>query len=212
MANIDSILFLEKVVGLRRTGRIWVGAARTALARALEHEWNLGSTMGLTVPAAWSLTNRCFKIGENGRKGKAVADDIVRIDSVFKEIQALFKEIDLGKPYFQLSPSGHSMDNAYTYPGHWKFRNPKDGIWFVESNLKNRNSEFIVDAMIHECAHYCGPLGAKAVDHAKVRGKAAYGQLALGLTRSQALVNASSYAWLAYLARLPEDQWLTNMG
>ena len=42
-----------------------------------------------------------------------------------------------------------------------------------------------------------------------VSGKPAYGDLALGLSKADAMVNASSYAWLAYLARKSPTQWLT---
>ncbi len=69
--------------------------------------------------------------------------------------------------------------------------------------------EFIVDASIHEFAHFCRPLGADEAGHAMAGGRPAYGSLALGLAKSAAMKNASSYAWLAYLARMEKTKWLT---
>jgi len=80
----------------------------------------------------------------------------------------------------------------------------------VKENLEDQSDEFVVDATMHECAHFVGPIGSEEIGHAVVGGRAAYGKLALTLSRGDALKNASSYAWLAYLARKPSSVWLTD--
>ena len=51
----------------------------------------------------------------------------------------------------------------------------------MEANLAGKSDEFIVDATTHECAHFCGPLGAGEIGHAMFNGARAYGLLALQL-------------------------------
>lgn len=125
----------------------------------------------------------------------------------------LIQSIKAGDQYLDESfdPAHLTKDTAYTFPGHFAKRNPDDGIWYVRSKIEPATEEFIVDASIHEFAHFCGPLGADEVGHAMIGGQPAYGSLALGLAKSAAMKNASSYAWLAYLARMEKSKWLTSM-
>ena len=157
------------------------------------------------------MVNRCFKLNETGRTNAQAAADIASIRHIFDEIRSLFEAIKSGAEYLHDDAGSpeHATDNAYTIPGHWKFKKPSDGIWYVKKNLDGKNDEFIVDATMHECADFVGPMGAGEIGHATVGGAPAYGQLALTLSRANACVNASSYAWLAYLARKPQSEWLT---
>jgi len=160
---------------------------------------------------ALGLVDRVFKV--TNHPGQTVAQslkDIERIKSVFNEIKLLLQAITRGQRYLhQSNDPKHSADTAYTFPGHWKNKDPKDGIWYVKEKIQNATDEFVVDATMHEFAHFCGPFGVEAVGHAKIGGAPAYGDSALTLSKPDAMKNASSYAWLAYLARKPASQWLT---
>ena len=70
----------------------------------------------------------------------------------------------------------------------------------------------MVNATMDECAYFVGPFGANEIGPAEVAGQPANGTLALGLIRAKSLVNTSSYAWLAFLARKPAADWLTAKG
>jgi hypothetical protein len=198
---------MYRVYGLVPTAESWRAAADRVLVSALR---------GLTVSPpnaedlqALALVNRCFKLNEPGRTPAQVASDIEGIRRIFDEIRSLFSAIRKGDEYLHDSPGGHDTDNAYTFAGHWKFRKPADGIWYVKTNLEGKPNDFIVDATMHECAHFVGPIGAQEIGHAKVGGSPAYGKLAFQISRADCLKNASSYAWLAYLARMPSSVWLT---
>jgi hypothetical protein len=135
----------------------------------------------------------------------------MQIKGVFGQMKLLIQTIIRGDLYLHESVApGHANHNAYTMEGHWALKNPADGIWYVRARIEPASDEFIVDATIHEFAHFCGPMSAATkIGHALVGGQPAYGNLALSLGRSDALRNASSYAWLAYLARKPAAVWLT---
>jgi len=160
---------------------------------------------------AMDLLERVFKLRSNsGQTTEQSQQDITHIKGVFSEMQQLIVAIKRGDQYLlESTDASHATDTAYTYPGNWANKNPADGIWYVRSKIEGATDEFVIDATIHEFSHFCGPKGPKSIGHAMVSGKPAYGDLALGLSKADAMVNASSYAWLAYLARKSPTQWLT---
>lgn len=201
--------WMKRVYRLIPTAENWRLAADKVLALALA---------SLKTPPpndeqklAMQLVDRIFKISTHpGQTTEQSIKDIERLQGVFREIRLLIQAITKGDQYLQESTDpSHSGDTAYTFPGNWKNKDPKDGVWYVKAKIENATDEFVVDATIHEFAHFCGPAGADAVDHAMVGGQPAYGDLALGLSKTDAFKNASSYAWLAYLARKPSNVWLT---
>jgi hypothetical protein len=198
-----------RVYGLIPTAETWRAAADRVLEAALR-------ALNATTPtandaAALALVNRVFKLNASGRTNPQMVLDVVSIRNVFTQMQLFFNEIRAGKEYLYAgpAPADDLRALAYTHPGHWAYKKTSDGIVYVEKSLQDKTDEFLVDATIHECAHFCGPLGAGEIGHALVNGDRAYGLLALQLSRADALVNASSYAWLAFLARKPQADWLT---
>jgi hypothetical protein len=201
--------WLKRVYRLIPMVETWRLAAEKVLVQA-----KAGITSGTPTEQqklAMRLVDRVFKITTHpGQTTEMTKADLDRIKAVFDQIKLLIQAISGGALYLLESKEpGHDKDNAYTVPGHWKNKDPNDGIWYVKANIEGATDEFIVDATMHEFAHFCGPSGAGAVDHAHVGGKPAYGMLALGLSKTDALINASSYAWLAYLARMTPDRWLS---
>jgi hypothetical protein len=160
---------------------------------------------------AMDLLERVFKLKSNpGQTAAQSLTDIQHLKGVFGEMKALIQAITKGDQYLQESTDpAHAGDIAYTFPGHWTKKDPNDGIWYVKAKIEPATDEFVIDASIHEFAHFCGPIGTGSIGHAKVAGLPAYGDLALGLSKVEAMVNASSYAWLAYLARKNPKEWLT---
>ena len=196
---------MYRVYRLLPMAEIWRAAAERVLSAALR-------ALNATTPSnddalALALVDRCFKVQERGRTPAQIVGDIASIRRTFQEIRNLFDAIRSGKEYLHDAPPGpeHQKDNAYTYCGHWKNKKPDDGIWYVKESLEGKPDELVVDVTMHECAHFV----SEEIGHAKVAGQTAYGKLALTLSRGDALKNASSYAWLAYLARKPSSVWLT---
>jgi hypothetical protein len=198
---------MYRVYGVIPTAEVW----RAAAVRVLEATTRALSTKTPTDDdlVALALVDRCFKVKEAGRTDAQAAADVASIRRVFDEIGKLFAAITSGKEYLHEDETGNAKAFAYTHCGHWVYKKPADGIWYVRKNLVGKSDEFIVDATMHESAHFVGPEGRGEIGHAEVGGETAYGQLALKLKRADALVNASSYAWLAYLARKPQSEWIT---
>ena len=86
------------------------------------------------------------------------------VESIFNEMKQLITEINNGKKYLQESTDASMAHaNAFTHPGHWTKRDPNDGVWYVQAKIQPASDEFIIDATIHEFAHFCGPKGAGEV-------------------------------------------------
>jgi hypothetical protein len=205
----DTVDWMKRVYKLMPTVEVWRSAAEKVLILA-ETGVNLPTPSPLQS-LAMNLVDRVFKLtsapGQTTAQTKA---DLQGMKGVFGQMKLLIQAINKGDMYLHESTDpAHAGDNAYTLPGHWAMKTPSDGIWYTRAKVEPQTDEWVVDCTIHEFAHFCGPLGANAIDHAHVGGKPAYGALALTLNRSDALKNASSYAWLAYLARKPSTQWLT---
>lgn len=200
--------WMQRVYKLIPTAEMWRANAMYVLSLA---ETGLQRTQPLPEHnMAMDLLERIFKLKSTaGQTTAQTLSDIQRLKGVFSQMKQLIGAINNGDQYLLESGPGHDDANAYTYPGHWANKTPSDGIWYVQSHIEGATEEFIVDATIHEFAHFCGPIAGSTIGHAMVGGKPAYGNLALGLSKADALVNASSYAWLAYLARKPATVWLT---
>jgi hypothetical protein len=201
--------WLKRVYNLIPFAEMWRNNAHYVLTLA---ETGLKQTTPLPEHnMAMDLLERVFKLKSNtGQTTAQSLADIQHIKGIFSEMKQLMAAIKKGDQYLlESTDPAHATDTAYTFPGNWANKTPSDGIWYVRSKIEPATDEFVIDATIHEFAHFCGPKGAKSVGHALVGGKPAYGNLALGLSKSDAMVNASSYAWLAYLARKPPTQWLT---
>ena len=160
---------------------------------------------------ALGLVNRIFKITNSyGATTGSAARDLVALLKVYNEMGLLAQAIKSGQRYLHASNRPDEKDDlAYTLCGHWAYKKPSDGIWYVEARNTGSSSTDLIDRTVHEFAHFCGPLGVGEIDHAFSGGAAAYGTLVFGLPRKDALVNASSYAYLTFLAQKPSDSWAT---
>jgi hypothetical protein len=201
--------WMKRVYKLIPTAELWRAAAERVLITA---EGGLkAAVQSEAQKQAIGLVDRVFKLTTSGQSKAQSVIDVQQIKGVFDQMRPLIQAINKGDLYLHESvEAGHTNHNAYTMEGHWIYKKPSDGIWYVRANIEPATDEFIVDCTIHEFAHFCGPLSpATKIGHALIGGQPAYGNLALQLGRSDALRNASSYAWLAYLARKPAAVWLT---
>jgi hypothetical protein len=205
----DTADWMKRVYRLMPMAEIWRAAAERVLTAA-----EAGLKSSLPTPDqnhAMDLVDRVFKMTPSGQSTAQSIADIQQIKGVFVQMKQLIQAIIGGAFYLHecVTELAHPKDIAYTHPGAWALRTPSDGIWYLRSKIEPATDEFVVDASIHEFAHFCGPQGANHVGHAQVGGQPAYGMLALQLSKADAMRNASSYAWLAYLARKPSSVWLT---
>ncbi len=151
---------------------------------------------------ALALVDRCFKIHEhifNVSKEK----DIIAIKKCFRSVAEFFVEVKADKGFLTQGPAKDPGDIAYAVVGGWKAGN-KDGITFVLEKCKDKDDTDLTDIIMHESVHFAGGIG-----HALIGGEAAYGEKVFKLSNEKALKNASSYAYLAYLARMDHTKWLT---
>ena len=205
----DTADWMKRVYRLMPSAEVWRAAAERVLTLA---QAGLQSSFpSAEQNHAMDLVDRVFKLTPNpGQTTPQSIADIQQIKGVFQQMRQLIQAIIGGAFYLHESVEpGHANDIAYTYPGHWALKTPSDGIWYVKAKIAPASDEFVIDASIHEFAHFCGPQGANHIGHAQIGGQPAYGALALQLPRADAMKNASSYAWLAYLARKPSAVWLT---
>lgn len=152
---------------------------------------------------AYKLVDRCFKVSGRWLVLQRRAD-ILAITAVFHDIGAFYAEARDSKDYITIGPKIRPDDAAYADVGGWKAGNKK-GLTFVLAECETKSDEDLTDIMMHESVHFAGGIGHYMI----AKGKPAYGDKVFSLTIDQALENASSYAYLAYLARLPSTQWLT---
>jgi hypothetical protein len=154
---------------------------------------------------ALKLVDRCFKINTHIFDASKF-NDISRIKQVLRNVATFLPEMGGGSKFTKILP-GPKKENgldvqAEASVGGWKQGN-KDGITYYLNMCGDKSVDYLSDITVHESVHFAG-----GIDHYNIApGEAAYGPKALKLTNSQALVNASSYAYLAYFAQFPSEKW-----
>jgi len=200
----------------------WAGLAIQRLAEAEE---KLKGTPGPDFTVSLQLVDRCFKVIGLGKDGGLKALKHIRpIFATMREVIIVSMKVS----FFHQAPGGCNAPgksiNAFTYCGGFKKRDgnglppmsnpefsgpnvPQNGIYMCTNNIANKNRDHLVDLMVHELAHFVGPASGPFMieDHSG-------GLAALKSSHNIAIRTASNYAWLAWLARLPRSQWLTNNG
>ncbi|MEZ6128814.1 MAG: hypothetical protein R3C59_09040 [Planctomycetaceae bacterium] len=151
---------------------------------------------------ALSLVHRCFKVKDHVFDFQ-VEKDISNIKKVISNVGKFFESVKAGNGFLTLGPAKDPGDIAYAVVGGWKSGN-KDGLTFVAEKCNSKSDESLTDVIMHESVHFAGGIG-----HAKIGNDVAYGEKAFLLSNEKALKNASSYAYLAYLARMDHTKWLT---
>ena len=116
-----------------------------------------------------------------------------------------YKFLTVG-PSNSFDDKGRPLDNAYAQVGGWK-RGDSNGITFVVERVITWNETELTDLITHEAVHFAGGIDHHYIDGN--RNNAAYGTKVFKLTNEQSKKNASSYSYLAYLARMPHTRWLT---
>ncbi len=150
---------------------------------------------------ALALVDRCFKVCTLHSKSK-MKNNIDLIQKSFRSIGGFYNMVRGSKGYLSVGPPIRPDDIAYAQVNGWK-NGDKKGLTFVIAKCKNQSDLNLTDIIMHESVHFAAGIG-----HYNIGGKPAYGTKVFSLTHSQAMQNASSYAYLAYLARMPHTQWL----
>ncbi|WP_182867495.1 hypothetical protein [Stieleria mannarensis] len=162
---------------------------------------------------SYDLVDRCFKIKSLSTEKQQV-HAINKIIKIFNRYPRARRAV---RPFVRTGGSctndkGHAIF-AEAIPGgfHMEVEDHKR-VKVCVKNMKGKDVTFMTDAMVHEMAHLVGPANGKEKIMHGGRKDAAYGLAALSLTHSEAMISASNYAWLAWLARLPKSEWMTNTG
>jgi len=191
--------FLVKARKLVATADTW----RAATDRVLN--W---AAIGITTPGnqltddALALVDRCFKINSLSTNALKVAE-LASIRVVFKNMADFYAEVKKGSEYLTVGAPIRPSDIAYAQVGGWS-KKDKKGLTFVLAQCESKKDVDLIDVITHESVHFAGN-----VDHYNINNVPAYGSKVFTLTNAQAKQNASSYAYLAYLARLQSNQWAT---
>ncbi len=209
--------------------RTWILAALARLNEALKRLQGTATvTEFMLCTASLDLVDRCFKVKSLKELDAVAATKDLRF--IFQKMLTVVVGSVKGQGYFYQAPPGTEKEadgttiNAFTYPGGFTRRdkdgkipmaNPdfsgpnlsQNGIYMCEPSIANMSCDNLVDLMNHEMAHFCGP---EAVGDRV--GDPSGGLAALELPHHTAARSATNYAWLAWLARLPRDQWMTNKG
>ena len=162
---------------------------------------------------SYDLVDRCFKIDSlsTGKQKRLVCNRIIKIFNRFSRAR------NAVKPFARTGASCTSKEGWPIFAeaivgGYHSENDDYKRIKICVPNMRGKDVIFMTDAMVHEMAHLVGPFtGPDRIVHGG-RKDPAYGLDALKLTHRETLISASNYAWLAWLARLPKSQWLTNKG
>jgi hypothetical protein len=152
---------------------------------------------------AYNLVDRCFMIHEHKDNHSKIESDLKNIKTVFRGMANFYADVKAHGGYIRVGPPIRPGDNAYAQVGGYD-NGDKTGITYVYAKCRTWDDTDLTDLTTHESVHFAGNIG-----HFDIGGSAAYGTAAFRLTNAQALQNASNYTWLAYLAQLPDSQWLT---
>lgn len=151
------------------------------------------------------LVDRCFRISEHKSNAQKVLDLLV-IREIFRKVAGFYAEVAKGTEYLNVGPPVRPNDIAYAVVGGWAKRD-KSGLTFVLAQCESKKDVDLTDIIMHESVHFAG-----CKDHYNIGGdpkNPAYGLKVFTLTNAQAMQNASSYSYFAYIARLQSSQWAT---
>lgn len=173
------------------------------------------------------LVDRCFDVRSQGSKA---IQDIQRIRGIYAAMHFPIAASIGGKTtHFKKAPGGCGTAKrrkfAWTFAGGYHKRDskgnvpmsnpeysgpnvPQNAIYICTKNVASFNTEDLVDLIVHELSHFVGPIRTNYY----AIGDHAYGLSALKSKYDVTVRTASNHAWLAWLARLPMSQWLTNKG
>ncbi|RFB79162.1 hypothetical protein [Methylovirgula sp. 4M-Z18] len=156
---------------------------------------------------AFALVDRCFKIKEH-TFDFMIRRDLDAIKVVYRQIADFYGTVKGGTEYLNVGPAIRPNDMAYANVGGWA-KKDKTGLTFVLARCDNppTDDETLTDIIMHESVHFAG-----GIDHFNIGGdpnNPAYGTKVFTLNNKQALKNASTYSYFAYLARMPNIQWAT---
>lgn len=194
---------------MARAGRgLVLAISWTMLARqqiAATRDFLSGS---MSRKSSFDLVDRCFKI-----KGLSKPDAV----KALKQLDEIFALMQKAAAMPGLLTRGAGTQKckegafgwAYTTGFHRKDPKKKK-IYICTANSSKKNEVRMADLIVHEMAHLVS-LPARPIGHGG-GAKPAGGLDALKLDHKGAMISASNYAWLAWLARLPESQWMTNQG
>jgi hypothetical protein len=166
------------------------------------------AAIGVSTPGnkltddALALVDRCFKINSHSTSAQKIAD-LAAIKGVFKNMADFYADVKKGTEYLNVGPPVRPNDIAYAPVGGWA-KKDKKGLTFVLAQCESKNDVDLIDVITHESVHFAGN-----INHYNIGSTPAYGSTVFTLTNAQAKQNASSYAYLAYLARLQSSQWAT---
>ena len=193
---------LPRMIERQRSALNLLAWGRIAIDFPNTNEFNKG---------ALGLIDRCFKIRqafgftESTRK-EQWKRDIATVAGVYANGLVFLGEPN-AKAYFHEVGEAETVRacgktaNAYTNPGTFSEKNPARGIWVNRDKCTSQNDNWLLDALTHELAHFCGPLPSNQVDDH------GYGDAALLLPRAKALKNAANHAWFAGLSQTGPSNW-----
>lgn len=223
-----SLPLMDRVYDSLPTCLLWISQARIVLNKAIRLlSGEIGMAEADEAADCLNLVDRCFKVEELGEE--EALREMRAVQQVFQKMSQVVGQSVRGVKFFHLAPPGAETQNgkviqAFTYPGGFTRRGPdgnppmsnpdfagpnlsQNGIYICEQNVRDSSAVHLVDILNHEMAHFSGPeaMADRVLDPA--------GNLAaLQLSHHLSMRCASNYAWLAWLARLPRSQWLTDMG
>lgn len=162
--------------------------------------------------AALGLVDRCFKISQAPGATALARQNQMRLDlamitQVYMNGVAFLSDPNAKSYFIEISDAdirtkcGGVTANACTNPGHWTNHDPTDGIWVNKEICPPHTDDWLLDAITHEFAHFCGPLPPAEI---KDQG---YGDAALLLPRERAQKNAANHAWFAGLSQTSPSNW-----
>lgn len=198
----------QKITAAIPVAILWIMMAKKSLA--LSAAFLNGATSSENEKNS-NLVDRCFKLRtvnniEAKKSIRHVTDVFDRMIPAIFQLQT-FSQI---KPVVKCKPGA----NATAVVGGFQSKHPNfKKITYCPARIEKKDVNDVADILVHELAHYCGPLppSPKAISHGGVVPPA-YKLRAFTLSHRQSLISASNYSWLAFLARLPSSQWLTHKG
>lgn len=157
-----------------------------------------------------ALVDRCFKVRSHFLKS-SWSNDIGFVRRVYQKEAEFIAEATREHAYLiEISKSAATDHNAGGYVhglGGWADKNKTDAVFLVTENCERRSDDWLLDALMHEFAHYCGPKGDHNTGVGHQGPGNGYGDRALKLENPQTLHNASNYAWFAGLSQAPKANW-----